>query len=153
MPSSLFEDGIDSGDFVIKAQAKIPVTQFRSSILQSLVDKLTSKYEERIDEALSGITKELLAAKAAKAMRLVVFDGGMSDELRKAEGKDGHKKDGGYTDVKDPGSRGGKFWRDPKGHIRYDKRPEGPSPKHVEATDEEVEEHIRKQVTPQLCIG
>ncbi len=152
MRDELFTVGVDTGAFLVKAHVKIPISEFRSPILQSVVDKLVEKYTDAIDHVMEDVETRLKSSKAAKALRLVVFE---EDELRKAEGKDGHEKDGGYTKVSHPGARGGKFWIDQKGHVRYDERPGGraPSPKHREATDEEVSDYIKKQVTPTLFVG
>ena len=148
---NVFTDGVDAGAFLIKAQLKVDTTEFASPILQGVVEKLSQKYEALIDKVLEDVESDLMRAKAEKALRLVVFDGGAGEsDLFKA----GKPTTGdGYTKVKAPGSKGGKFWVDPKGNVRYDERPDGPSPKHKEATDEEVEEHIKSKVTPTLFVG
>lgn len=151
MDKSVFTTGFDTGDFLLKAQVKVPASEFASPVLQGIVEKLSQKYERLIDKVLEGVEGDLMRAKAEKALRLVVFDGGGDDLFKAGKPTTGD----GYTKVKNPGSKGGKFWIDPKGNVRYDKRPDGPppSPKHREATDEEVIEHIKSKVTPTLFVG
>lgn len=53
----------------------------------------------------------------------------------------------GYIHVETPGSRGGKFWRDEKGNVRYGDKPSGTF--QVEAPPHDVVEHYRKYYAPQ----
>lgn len=53
----------------------------------------------------------------------------------------------GYIHVESPGSRGGKFWRDDKGNVRYGEKPHGDF--QVPASPEYVVEHYRKYYAPQ----
>jgi len=53
----------------------------------------------------------------------------------------------GYVHVERAGSRGGKFWRDDKGNVRYGERPHGSFTK--QATPDNVVEHFRQYYMPQ----
>ncbi len=53
----------------------------------------------------------------------------------------------GYIHVESPGSRGGKFYRDDKGNVRYGEKPHGDF--QVAAQPQDVVEHYRKYYAPQ----
>lgn len=53
----------------------------------------------------------------------------------------------GYVHVEHAGSRGGKFWRDDKGNVRYGDRPHGKFTR--QATPDAVVEHFRQYYAPQ----
>ena len=53
----------------------------------------------------------------------------------------------GYIHVENAGSRGGKFWRDDKGNVRYGEHPHGDF--NIAASPEHIIEHYRQYYVPQ----
>jgi len=106
----LFSEGAELGDGVIaKAQLRFRVHPPRHPAAQDLVDRLTAAYDERLDLICSEV----------------------DEVLRNADSRRSHspplvlKSDFAKTNtVYAPGKRGGKWYRDDTGHIRYGEQPQ-----------------------------
>lgn len=110
----LFGDGAELGDGVIaKAQLRFRVHPPRHPAAQDLVDRLTTAYDEHLDLICSEIDDVLRQADHRRLNTTpLVLDIGKSDALVKT------------NTVIAPGKRGGKWYRDDTGHIRYGEEPQ-----------------------------
>jgi hypothetical protein len=166
---ALFDEGIPLGeDLVAKATLRVPVRKMRFDVAQSLVDGLVDVYDARMQAMLRDIEEALNededVVKSDAPVKLV-FSGGRL--LMKATGPQQPKQPtqpklppktvnasgervltaDGYHKVIDAGSKGGKFWIDARGNVRYGERP---TPTHPNpATPEQVVGHFQQYYAPQ----
>jgi hypothetical protein len=122
----LFGEGAELGDGVIaKAQLRFRVHPPRHPAAQDLTDRLTVAYDERLDLITSEIEDILRHARPTSIPLVLSLDCG---DLAKG------------NQVVAPGKRGGKWYRDEGGNIRY-----GDEPKKKfkqQAAAEDTEPHI-----------
>lgn len=142
----IFSEGIDTGDFVIKATAKIPIRKFVQEVPQSIVDDMEAKYSSTLDDLLGHIDRRLRVAEEASKSFKLVLSPRRGDDLFKAIG-DKPKKP---VDPTHAGTRGGKFWIDSKGRVQYGDKPAGD---HREASDKEISDYARTHLTPTIFVG
>lgn len=107
----LFGEGAELGDdVVVKAQLRFRVHPPKHPVARDIVDRLTSAYDERLDMICEEITTVLQHADIRRAVR--------SQPLVISLAKAGQM-------VYSPGAKGGKWYRDGQGHIRYGDKPQG----------------------------
>lgn len=126
----LLGDGVElPGDVVVKAQLRVRVRPPAHPVAQHLCDQLVSAYDERLGMICEEID-EILRSEEPSAQ--LVFG---ADDVVKAG-----------QHVYAPGARGGKWYRDGQGHIRYGEPPTGgrqPGAKKPEpVSGEGLSEHI-----------
>ena len=93
---------------------------FAYKVLDELTVNMSREYVRMLGQLNTAIAKVLgTASDASKSDGLVVIDG----ELSKAYPLGGQAAGVVRPDVSDAGSRGGKWWRDKHGHVRYGLRP------------------------------
>lgn len=114
---ALFGDGADLGQGVVaKAQLRFRVHPPRHLAARDVLDRVVAAYDERlamIDEEIAGVVKRAGRPHDREAGPLVLALG--LPEVAKAVPRAPFR----------PGSRGGKWYRDAKGNIRYGDPPEG----------------------------
>lgn len=105
----LLGDGVDlPGDVVVKAQLRVRVRPPAHPVAQDLCDRLVSAYDERLGMICDEVDEILRSPEPA--VRLVL---GTGDVVKAGQ------------HVYAPGARGGKWYRDGQGHIRYGEQPMG----------------------------
>jgi len=170
---SLYEGLQVDDDLLIKAQLRVAARPMRHAVTQSLSDDMIAKYKVRMASMTADIEEILEESDHIEKSEgdLVLTNDGRF--LFKATGggrvprppappkptpaptqaktvtPTGERKltPSGYVHVETPGSRGGKFWRDDKGNVRYGERPHGNF--QVAAAPHDVVEHYRKYYAPQ----
>ncbi len=114
----LFGDGAELGDdVVVKAQLRFRVHPPKHPVARDIVDRLTSAYDERLEmiaEEVKDVLQHADLRRAARAQPLVLNLDRGKEPLVKAGQK-----------VMMPGAKGGKWYRDGAGHIRYGEKPSG----------------------------
>lgn len=125
MPSvsldAMFGDGGADlgGDVVAKAQVRFRVRPPAHPAAQDVVDRVVSAYDERLDMILDEIVAVIRCANSERPPTpVLVVEGDRStprDLVAKATPRAPFR----------PGSRGGKWYRDSKGNVRYGEPPEG----------------------------
>jgi hypothetical protein len=106
----LFDGGLELGrDVVVKAQLRFRVRPPAHPVAQAAVDRAVSAYDERLDMILDEVAGILRQADVSDVPLVIV-----SDPVAKA-----------VSQPFRPGSRGGKWYRDARGNIRYGDPPEG----------------------------
>lgn len=111
----LFGEGTELGnDVIVKAQLRFRIHPPAHPVAQDIVDRLVSGYDERLEMICKEIDDVLQHAdpRRARDQPLVLSLGGR-DSLAKARGQ-----------VNIPGARGGKWYRDKQGHVRYGEPPQ-----------------------------
>lgn len=114
--ADFFGDGVLKGDFVYKAHLRVQVRPHPVAAVQEAVDGVASAYDDvakSIREAVLDASKRAPFSKAAPQLEIV------------RKGPPGLPGAGQFR-IKHPGSRGGKWWRDKGGNIRYGAQP-GPA--------------------------
>jgi GNAT superfamily N-acetyltransferase len=157
---------IDS-DLVVKASLRIDAKPMRHPVMESLSSDLVAKYRTRMNRLIGDITGVLEEDddsddKLVKAELVFTGDGRVlfkatgapkAPKVPKAQPKtvmpSGERRltPSGYVHVEAPGARGGKFWRDAKGNVRYGEQPQGTF--NIPASPQHVVEHYRKYYAPQ----
>lgn len=133
----LFGDGAELGDdVVVKAQLRFRVHPPQHPVAQDLVDRLVTGYDECLDticEEVDAVLKHSDIRRSARSQPLVLALGKrIPPDVSKAAGEGQH--------VYAPGSKGGKWFRDGQGHIRYG---EAPNPVYkTRATEQHTTPHI-----------
>jgi hypothetical protein len=103
----LFGEGAELGnDVIVKAQLRFRVHPPQHPIAQDIVDRIVSAYDERLDIICREIDDVLQHADIRRSER--------STPLMLALSK---------AQVYAPGAKGGKWYRDGQGHIRYGEQP------------------------------
>lgn len=115
----MFGEGEDLGDgFVAKAQLRVRVRPPQHPVAQDVVDRLVAAYEERLDLICDEVDEVLRGADSRRSVPLVLALGAAGarsrDPIQKAVQQP-------YA----PGSKGGKWYRDGQGHVRYGEAPQG----------------------------
>lgn len=159
-------DGLPvDNDVLIKATLLVPAHPMKSAVLQSLSVDLVEKYKARSAALLADVRAILNETTVQKSeLRLVAVNGSL---LMKAANPNAAQKPqtvkappktvtptgerkltaSGYVHVEHAGSRGGKFWRDDKGNVRYGERPHGKF--NTPASPAHVVDHFRQYYAPQ----
>ena len=136
----LFGEGAELGDdVVVKAQLRFRVHPPKHPVAQDLVDRLVSSYDERLDMICGEIGDVLQHAdlrRSARSHPLVL------DLTKSPAGGVGQQ-------VYAPGAKGGKWYRDGAGHIRYGEKP---MPTYKPAPSEHVAPQI-SQYRPHPFMG
>jgi hypothetical protein len=105
----LFGDGAELGDdIIVKAQLRFRVHPPKHPVAQDIVDRLVSGYDEHLDmicEEVCDVLKHADLRRGLRSQPLVL-------DLSKAG-----------QQVYSPGAKGGKWYRDGAGHIRYGEQP------------------------------
>lgn len=105
----LFGDGAELGDdVVVKAQLRFRIHPPKHPVAQDIVDRLVTGYDECLDAICGEVGDVLRHADVRKAIR--------SQPLVLDLSKAGQQ-------VYSPGAKGGKWYRDGQGHIRYGEQP------------------------------
>lgn len=162
-------------DLLIKATLRVPVRPMKNDITESLSSDLKALYKSRAEAMMADI-EQVLDGEEPIAKAQLLFANGRAlfkalgtppapkaPKPDKTNGSNAPKAPAmgagassgtqrkmtasGYLHVEAPGSRGGKFWRDDKGNVRYGDRPSGAF--QVPADPEHVVEHYRKYYAPQ----
>ena len=165
-------DGLQiEDDLVVKATLRVAARPLRNAVTQSLSVEMTAKYEARMDALMSDIQTVLKEDEAPIAKSEIFFSNGRmlfkaitpsgpkvpnlpkpqaapkpSSQPKSATSGERKLTPDGYVHVQDPGTRGGKFWRDDKGNVRYGERPHGHF--NIPASPEHVVEHYRQYYAP-----
>jgi hypothetical protein len=134
----LFREGAAREDgVVLKAQLRFRVHPPRHRAAQDLVDRLTAAYDERIgmicdevDEVLQHTDSRLTRSD----LPLVLMLGAAGTRSRAAE------LEKAIPQVYAPGAKGGKWYRDGQGHVRYGEKPQATFKQ--KATPEDKAPHI-----------
>lgn len=128
----LFGEGVElDDDVVIKAQLRFRVHPPEHPAAQALVDRLVSSYDERLDmicEEVGDVLKHSDIRRSSRSHALVI--GPPRDVVKAAASNQPIA----------PGTRGGKWYRDGTGHIRYGEKPMGAGAKPVGS--EHVQPHV-----------
>lgn len=107
---ALFSEGTELGDDVIvKAQLRFRVRPPQHPVAQDIVDRVVAAYDERLDMICSEVEEVLQHAdlrRSTSSVPLVLYTPGMAKSA-----------------VYQPGAKGGKWYRDGKGNIRYGEQP------------------------------
>lgn len=110
---ALFGEGADLGrGVVVKAQLRFRVHPPRHPAARDVLDRIVAAYDERLGMILDEVA-ELLAQPPPSGAPLVLGVG--PDPVEKAVPRAPFR----------PGSRGGRWYRDAKGNVRYGDPPEG----------------------------
>lgn len=114
----MFGDGEDLGDgFVAKAQLRVRVRPPQHPVAQDLSDRLSAAYEERLGMICEEVDDVLRGADSRRSVPLVLALGAVG-----ARSRDVSKA---VQQPYAPGSKGGKWYRDGQGHVRYGEAPQG----------------------------
>lgn len=112
---ALFGAGLDLGhDVVVKAQVRFRVRPPEHPAAQDVVDRVVAAYDERLDmimESIAGILRQPDRDGAPDPALVVPNHHRFQKAVPRAPFR--------------PGSRGGKWYRDAKGNVRYGDPPEG----------------------------
>lgn len=112
----LFGDGAELGDdVVVKAQLRFRIHPPKHPVAQDIVDRIVAAYDERLDLICKDVEDVLAHADPRRAER--------SQPLVLALGDNDVVK--ATSQVYSPGAKGGKWYRDGQGHIRYGEKPSG----------------------------
>lgn len=112
----LFGDGAELGNGVVaKAQLRFRVRAPRHPAARDVVDRLVAAYDERLEMIASEVEDVLRHADLRRSHRPLLVIGIQQPDLVKAP-----------ATVYAPGARGGKWYRDAHGNVRYG---DAPSPK------------------------
>lgn len=112
----LFGEGTELGDDVIvKAQLRFRIQPPQHPVAQDIVDRIVVAYDERLDLICRDVDDVLQHADLRMSGRSqpLVLGLGAADVIK------------GPSQVYAPGAKGGKWYRDGKGHIRYGEKPQG----------------------------
>jgi hypothetical protein len=112
----LFGEGTELGnDVIVKAQLRFRIHPPKHPVAQDIVDRLVSGYDERLEMICKEIDDVLQHAdpRRNREQPLVLSLGVGRDDVYKARGL-----------VYAPGARGGKWYRDKQGRIRYGDPPQ-----------------------------
>lgn len=156
-------NGIQVGDdLVVKASLRVNAQPMKHALLESLSSDLVSVYRDRMDVLLEAIAQVLAEPEEVEqpANQIMLLpDGNLimkaatppqaprNPRQASASPRERERTPDGYYHVENAGSRGGKFWRDDRGNVRYGERPHGNF--QVAASPEQVVEHYRKYYEPQ----
>ena len=113
----LFGEGTELGDdIVVKAQLRFRVHPPQHPVAQDIVDRLVTAYDERLDLICHEVDDVLQNAdfRRSERSRPLVIGLSHTDTIVKAA-----------TPVYSPGAKGGKWYRDGAGHVRYGEKPTG----------------------------
>lgn len=111
---ALFDDGAQLGQGVVaKAQLRFRVHPPRHRSAQDLVDRVVAAYDERIGMIVDEVAEVLRHAGGREESGPLVLE--VSPTVAKATPRAPFR----------PGSRGGKWYRDSRGNVRYGDPPEG----------------------------
>lgn len=118
-PDAVFGDGAELGlGIVAKAQLRFRVRPPRHLAAQDVLDRVVAAYDERMsmiaDEVADVIRHASARPVAAERLVLAIDEPGQEVAVAKA-----------VRAPFRPGSRGGKWYRDSKGNVRYGDPPEG----------------------------
>lgn len=173
----LFLEGVPldgDQDFVVKAQFKLPARDFAHPVVAHIFQEMRDCYLRHLNRLEEGIVEVLERAREMDKSILITVPVDRGSLLLKA-GKAGKapaapkapkapkapgatppsvqaRAPGKPRDVKNPGARGGKFYRTKSGKIIYGTQP-NPQMHEREATDQEVAEHVQKFVSPTIFLG
>jgi hypothetical protein len=107
----LFGDGTELGDdYVVKAQLRFRVHPPKHPVAQDIVDRIVSAYDERLDLICREVDDVLQHADLRRSERSQPLVVALSKAVQQP-----------YS----PGAKGGKWYRDGAGHIRYGEKPQG----------------------------
>ena len=112
----LFGEGTELGDdVVVKAQLRFRIQPPQHPVAQDIVDRIVVAYDERLDMICREVDDVLQHAdhRMSDRSQALVLDLGVADIVK------------GPPQVYAPGAKGGKWYRDGKGHIRYGEKPQG----------------------------
>jgi hypothetical protein len=110
----LFGDGAELGDdIIVKAQLRFRVHPPKHPVAQDIVDRLVSGYDEHLDMICDEIGDVLRHADVRKSRSQPLVLDLSKGKLAKAG-----------QQVYSPGAKGGKWYRDGAGHIRYGEQPQ-----------------------------
>jgi hypothetical protein len=113
----LFGDGAELGnDVIVKAQLRFRVHPPKHRVAQDLLDRLVASYDERLDMICSEVSDVLRHADLRRSARSQPLVLDLGRKPWEAISKAGQQV---YT----PGAKGGKWYRDGAGHIRYGEQP------------------------------
>jgi len=114
----LFNEGTELGDdIIVKAQLRFRVNPPQHPVAQDIVDRIVTAYDERLDLICREIDDVLQHADLRRSecsTPLVLYITPDFGTVSKAG-----------TQVYSPGAKGGKWYRDGAGHIRYGDKPQG----------------------------
>lgn len=159
--SDLYGAGVPRGDFVLKAHLRVQTHLSPLPVVQGCIDELLKAHDScalEVSNVLSGLSRDNYPD-----IGVITFS-----PIAKAVP---NLPGAGQFRIKHPGSRGGKYWRDKKGNIRYGEQP-GPGENRgkqvkgdgkAKAAKEEVDEtshfrptqlgfdrHLHKEVSDHL---
>lgn len=163
----LFGEGLHIGDgLVAKAVLRVPVRSSTFPAMQGLVDNLELVYQDRLAKMKADIEEAINGDGVSKSDSFLVIGGSLlvkaqqpSQPKKAAQpkqnvsvqpGGERKKTPDGYLHVQSPGSRGGKFYRDDKGNVRYGERPTGRFQQPAEP--EHVIAHYQQYMNPSLFM-
>jgi hypothetical protein len=171
---ALFEGLQIGNDLLIKATLRVPNRPMSSAVAQALAIDLNALYKARAEAMMADIKEVLADEEPIAKAHLIFVDGralfkgiGNAPGAPKATAKPatvpttktpqtpktvtstGERKltSSGYLHVENPGTRGGRWWRDNKGNVRYGEQPHGTF--QIPASPDNVVEHFRKYYAPQ----
>ena len=108
----LFGGGVDLGDGVVaKAQVRFRIQPPEHPVAQDIVDRVVAAYDERVGMICDDIDEVLRHVDPRRSVSLVLAIGAKAVDLVKG------------NVVTTPGKRGGQWWRDANGKIRYGEEP------------------------------
>lgn len=114
---ALFGDGAELGQgVVVKAQLRFRVHPPRHAAGRDVLDRVVAAYDERIAmilDEVAGVVRH--DDRRSPPLVLAIGSGDLGPEVAKAVPRAPYR----------PGSRGGKWYRDAKGNVRYGDPPEG----------------------------
>ena len=109
----LFGEGTELGDdVVVKAKLRFRIHPPQHPIAQDIVDRIVSSYDERLDMICREIDEVLQNADLRRSERSQPLVLALAPDVEKST-------------VYAPGAKGGKWYRDGKGNIRYGEQPVG----------------------------
>lgn len=131
MFDDLFGEGVPKDGFIIKAHLRVPVRPHPVAIVQECVDALTQAHEACSASVRAAATSTLSRVPTPEIGNLFALPG-----IAKAAAVAPAELPGAQQyRIKHPGLRGGKWWRDKQGIVRYGDQP-GPEKTTGKAPEE-----------------